>query len=81
MLTKNSNELTTFIKAKIAEITNLNIEDIDEDTEFGSLGLDSVRGLFILQELEEFLGEEINPLIFWNYPTIRSFSEYIIKKE
>lgn len=71
-------ELIIFCKEKISEITGINIDDIDENTEFGSLGMDSVRGLFVMQELEEFLKIEINPLIFYNYPTIKLLSEYLV---
>lgn len=77
MISRTKEEIISFSKTKIAEITNLKVEEIDENTEFFSLGLDSVKALFVLQELEDYLDIEINPLVFWNYPTLNSVSDFL----
>ena len=77
MINHTKEEIISFSKTKIAEITNLKVEEIDENTEFFSLGLDSVKALFVLQELEDYLEIEINPLVFWNYPTLNSVSDFL----
>lgn len=51
--------------------------EIDEKSEFSSLGLDSVNGLFVLKALEEYLDDDVDPLAFWNYPTIESLSGHL----
>ncbi|MEM6524008.1 MAG: acyl carrier protein [Bacteroidota bacterium] len=77
MIDRTKEQIIAFSKLKISEITNLKVEEIDEDEEFFSLGLDSVKALFVLQELEEYLDIEINPLVFWNHPTISSAGEFL----
>ena len=77
MIERTKEQLIEFSKLRISEITNLKPEEIDITTEFFSLGLDSVKALFVLQELEEYLDTEINPLVFWNYPTVEAVSEYL----
>ena len=77
MVKRNREELVSFAKQKIAEITSMDLNDIDEHTEFINLKLDSVKTLFVLQELEDYLEVEINPLVFWDYPTIEKLSDYL----
>ncbi|MGD1958003.1 MAG: acyl carrier protein [Fulvivirga sp.] len=79
MIDRTKEQIIAFSKLKISEITKLKVDEIDENVEFFSLGLDSVKALFVLQELEEYLDIEINPLVFWNHPTISSVSEYLLK--
>lgn len=81
MVEKSKQEIAHFIKISISQIIDLNIKDIDEKTEFFALGLSSVTALFVIQELEKFLDEEINPLVFWNYPSIESVSGYLSKSD
>ena len=79
MIDRTKEQIIAFSKLKISEITKLKVDEIDENVEFFSLGLDSVKALFVLQELEEYLDIEINPLVFWNHTTISSVSEYLLK--
>jgi acyl carrier protein len=43
----------------------------------GVFGLDSINSVYILQQLEDFLNLELSPLLFWDYPTIKSLSIYL----
>lgn len=59
----------------ISKALNRPIEDIHSDVSFPDLGMDSLAAMFLLDDLERKLNREINPLLFWEYPTIRSFAE------
>ena len=78
MITHSKFEFIQFTKQKIAETLDVNINEIDINTEFVALGLDSLDTLFLIQELEDYLKIEINPLVFWDYPNIRLLSEHLI---
>ncbi len=80
MIKRSKQEIIDFIKWKVGEISSLNMDEIDEKSEFSELGLDSVNGLFVLNDLEEFLNDDVDPLAFWNYPTIESLSGYLAEE-
>lgn len=81
MITRSKVEFVQFTKLKVADALGVNINEIDENTEFVALGLDSLDTLFLLQELEDYTETEINPLVFWDYPNIELLSEYFTNHE
>lgn len=70
-------ETENFIKLLISKEINTSIEEIDSEEYFSSFGIDSMRAVALLDEMEKETGLELNPLIFWDYPTIASLSEHI----
>lgn len=75
-LTKN--DLITLFKQEIAAETKDDIQHINEQENFLSLGLDSVTCIFLMERLEKHLSIELNPIWFWDYPTIDAFSDHIL---
>lgn len=78
MNTFTENELIEFFRKKIADELGIALEEITTDVEFINFGMDSVNAIFILQHLENFIGQELNPLLFWDHPTIDRFSKHIM---
>jgi polyketide synthase PksN len=74
----SQNELIIFLQQQVAEFIKANPSEIDPDTEFINFGIDSMNAIYIIEVLEKKLNAEINPLHFWEYPTIRTFAEKII---
>ncbi len=70
-------EILTKLKEEIAEETGLAIAEIDDSATFFSLGLNSISAVYILDKLEKELKVEMNPLFFWDYPTVELFVDYI----
>lgn len=73
-------KLSHFIQLKIAETLGTKPEEVGLDEEFMTLGLDSMHAIFLIDEIEKEFNVEINPHSFWEYPTIKSFSENLEKK-
>lgn len=65
----------------IAEEKNLDPTTIKIDVEFYTHGLDSISAIHVLDKLENHLNIEINPLDFWDYPTIDKLSTYLLEKK
>ena len=70
-------EILNALKAEIAKETGLAPSGIDEHAPFYTLGLDSISSVFILDELEKTLGIEMNPMFFWDYPTVSLLADHI----
>lgn len=74
---KNRNDILNTLKEEIAKETGLSVSTIDDEASFYSLGLDSISSVFVLDELEKKLDVEMNPMFFWDYPTVRLLADYI----
>ncbi len=64
-----------FIRVKVAETLGVKADEINPDDEFMNLGLDSMHAIFLIDEIEKEFKTEINPHLFWEFPTIHSFSK------
>jgi len=76
ILTKN--ELIELFKMEVATETKDDLTTISETDNFLSLGLDSITCIFLLERMEKHLGIDLNPIWFWDYPTIDSLSDHIL---
>ncbi len=73
-------EIIFFLQKSIAAETKLDINQINIDQSLGTFGLDSINSIYILHQLEDFLQIELSPLLFWDYPTVKSLSAYIYQE-
>jgi polyketide synthase PksN len=71
-------EILNALKDEISRETGVPISEIDDDASFSSLGLDSISSVFILDELEKKLKIEMNPMFFWDFPTVGLLADHII---
>lgn len=70
--------ISAWLADRIAGEMNVAPETISLDETFSNLGLNSLKTLIITGELGEFLGvEELNPALFWDYPTIQKLAEHL----
>lgn len=65
------------LKQELSKETGLAVEDIADDASFFSLGLNSISAVYILDKLEEKLQIPMNPMFFWDYPTVSLFAEHL----
>lgn len=65
------------LKEEIANETGLPIDDIADDASFFSLGLNSISAVYILDSLEKKLNIPMNPLYFWDYPTVQLLADFL----
>jgi acyl carrier protein len=70
-------ELKTWLIDKIAEESGLPLEKINADEPFDSFNLDSLSMITISSELENVLGAEIDPTMFWKFNSINLLAEAI----
>jgi len=73
-------EIMDFLVEKIAEETKLDKNEINPTDEFVSFNLDSISSIYIMGQLENYIETDLNPLYFWDYPTIVKFSKFISMK-
>ena len=52
-------------------------EEIEPDVNFARLGLDSANSVYLIVELEEWLGLELAPDLLFEHPTISDLARYL----
>ncbi|MBE9029056.1 AMP-binding protein [filamentous cyanobacterium LEGE 11480] len=65
---------------RLAEILQLDPDDIDLEEPFSIYGLDSSVAMSLTGELAEWLGCELEPTLFWEYPNITELVRYLWQK-
>ncbi len=71
------NDIINFISKIISKECGLNEKDINPDHSFFELGLDSISAVYLLELVENEYRITLSPILFWDYPTIQSFSNKI----
>jgi acyl carrier protein len=72
-----TSEIIDILRSEIARETGLPPEEISNDVEFFELGLDSISCIYVLDRFEKKISIELNPLHFFDYPTITKLSEFL----
>ncbi len=75
---KNKADVINDLKKIIAEETGIDLKDIQNSDSFFNLGLDSIRCIFVMEKLEGKYGVTLNPIAFWDYPTIDTYADFLI---
>lgn len=73
-------ELTKQIIRIISDESKIPIDEILPTHSFFELGLDSISAIFMMEKLEHELQVELNPIFFWDYPTIEEYARYIVNE-
>lgn len=67
--------LETWLIDRIASELRLAPESLDPHDPFARFGLDSVLSAELSADLEDWLGCELSPTLFWDLPSIRAIAE------
>jgi acyl carrier protein len=78
---KPLNEIRQWLQERIAEEIRARPETISAQIPFANYGLDSIVIVTIVADLEEWLEIDLDPTIFWEYPTIETLSEWLFKAD
>lgn len=70
-------DLREWLRTQLAKELELPVESIDPDEPMAAYGLDSVRAITLLADVEDHVGFEIDPNALWEFPTVASFSEMV----
>jgi acyl carrier protein len=61
----------------LARTLDLPEDTVDPETQFARLGLDSANSVYLIVELEEWLGIELTPDLVFDYPTIAELARHL----
>jgi acyl carrier protein len=64
----------------LARTLDLPEETVDPDAKFARLGLDSANSLYLIVELEEWLGIELTSEVIFEYPSIAELARHLARR-
>ena len=70
-------EIQAWIVAYIADLLEVDGEEIDVTIPFDRYGLDSSAAVGLTGDLEDWLGREINPTLLYDYPTVEALVQHL----
>ena len=76
-LTPTEAEIETWITANLALFLKIPLEEIDLSEPFSHYGLDSSIAVSLADELSTWLGRELDPTLFWEYPSIEALAQHL----
>jgi polyketide synthase PksM len=74
---KLRDKIEQHVKALISEALKIKVEDLDADVQLSEFGFDSISLTTFANTLNERHKLELNPTVFFEYPTIESFAKYL----
>jgi acyl carrier protein len=72
--------IEVWMLAWLAERANLERTELNSNTPFAELGIDSMTAIELNQELEEALQLKIPPVAAWDYPTPATLARYLAEQ-
>lgn len=74
---KTKKEIQAWIVSYVADLLEVDAEDLDITIPFERYGLDSSAAVGMTGDLEDWLGCEIDPTMVYDYPTIEAMVQHL----
>jgi len=73
-------EIQAWIVSYLAELLDVDQDEIDVTIPFDRYGLDSAVAVGMTGDLEDWLGQKLDPTLLYDYPTVESFARHLAEE-
>ena len=73
-------DIADFLKTLLAAELQMGVDDVDEDTQFVDLGLDSITGVTWVRRINATYGTRIEATKVYSHPTLRQFCDFVVER-
>ncbi len=73
-------EIKSKLVREVSKLLEINVKEINPDKEFNEYGFDSITLTEFSNRLNELYQLTLTPTIFFEYPTLRRFADYLAKE-
>ncbi|MEH1885482.1 MULTISPECIES: acyl carrier protein [unclassified Nostoc] len=73
----STTEIKEWLIAYLADLLEIEPEQINVETTFARYGLDSSVAVVLTGDLGNLLGKELDLRVIWDYPTIASLAQHL----
>lgn len=74
---KTAPEIQAWLIDRLASLLELEATAIDINRSFYDYGLNSSTAIHLTGELEDWLGDEVEPTLLYEYSTIKAIADYL----
>lgn len=78
---KTSEEIEGWLCERVAAVIKIKAENVSSSVTFAAYGLDSLAIVTLAGDLEEWLGAPLDPTVFWEYPTIKDLTVWLLSED
>lgn len=73
-------EIQSWIVAYLAELIEIDPDEIDPAIPFDRYGLDSSVAVGMTGDLEDWLERELDPTLLYDYPTVEALASHLVEE-
>ena len=73
----NQAEIEDWLVSYLSETLEIEQDEIDPNVSFNEYGLDSSSAIVLTGDLQEWLGQDLDPTLLFDYPTIEALADYL----
>jgi len=74
-------QISVWLRAYLADLLCVRMDEINVQAPFARLGLDSSAGIAMTGTLSEWLSQEVDPTVVYDYPSIAQLSAALARDE
>jgi acyl transferase domain-containing protein/acyl carrier protein len=73
-------ELQSWLVSQVAAMLKVSVQKIDVRTSFAHYGMDSLQAVSLSSDLGDWLGRELPPTLFYDYPNIETLVRHLARE-
>jgi acyl carrier protein len=73
-------QIQDWLVARVAALVGQLAENLDVTMAFDRIGLDSVHAVELAGEVQQYLGQDVDPTLLYEYVTIQSLAQYVARQ-
>ncbi len=77
----NQKEFQQWLLKKVSTAFQINESEINTDTALNNYGMDSVTAVSLSGEIATYLGQDVSPTLFYDFPSIEKLSNKLFENE
>lgn len=71
-------EIVNWLVINLSRVLDVSVSNIDVSLQFDEYGLDSMTAVGLVGDLAQWLKQELDPSIIYDYPSIETLAEFIV---
>ncbi|HEY9632004.1 MAG TPA: acyl carrier protein [Coleofasciculaceae cyanobacterium] len=73
-------EIQAWIVSYLAQLLEIDVDEVDVTIPFDHYGLDSSAAVGMTGDLEDWVGQKIDPTLLYDYPTIQALAKHLAEE-